>query len=96
LFSTRAAKVHRAKVLQEHSRLGNHVYDAAWKRLRKAILQATPLCCQCEAEGRVTEATDVDHITPVAIAPHRRLDSTNLQPLCHSCHSKKTRMEMMA
>lgn len=61
-----------------------------WKGLRRLILLAHPLCQICEAEGRVCASTDVDHITP------HRGDLvlfwllTNLQALCHSCHSVKT------
>jgi 5-methylcytosine-specific restriction endonuclease McrA len=28
----------------------------------------------------------IDHIVPVADAPERLLDLTNLQPLCRDCH----------
>lgn len=37
-----------------------------------------------------TPAVLVDHIVPVEIAPERRLDRTNLQPLCQRCHAIKT------
>jgi 5-methylcytosine-specific restriction protein A len=80
-------------VTLQHSRHGNDVYDRDWKRLRNAFIRSNPLCVECEKDNKIIEATDVDHITPIAIAPHRRLDSTNLQSLCHSCHSKKTSQE---
>ncbi len=68
-------------------------YDRNWQRLRKMHLNGSPLCVHCEAEGRVTIAQHVDHITPIAIDPSRRLDPSNLQSLCISHHSAKTRRE---
>src|SRR5262249_29879158 len=65
-------------------------YDAAWKRLRRIILARDPLCKECVKRGVYEQSTDVDHIVRIADAPHRRLDLTNLQGLCHRCHSKKT------
>lgn len=61
-----------------------------WQSLRARVLRARPLCVMCEAHGKVTPAKIVDHITPVAIAPDRMFDETNLQPLCQACHNQKT------
>ena len=51
------------------------------------ILRGEPICRSCSSQA----ATDVDHIIP------RRAGGPdtpeNLQPLCHSCHSKKTQKE---
>ena len=35
-----------------------------WKAIRLNQLSTHPLCCMCEAEGRVTVATVCDHIKP--------------------------------
>jgi 5-methylcytosine-specific restriction protein A len=49
------------------------------------------LCVECQRQGRIVAATDVDHIVA---RRHGGDDSfANLQPLCHSCHSKKTQQE---
>jgi len=61
---------------------GQRGYDADWRRLRAQHLAAHPGCVRCGAK-----ATVVDHITPVRIAPHRRLDPANLQSLCTTHHS---------
>lgn len=61
-----------------------------WKHLRASVLRERPLCSECEAKGRVTPAKLVDHIVPVVDAPDRMYDATNLQPLCQSCHNRKT------
>lgn len=55
---------------------------ADWRKLRAEHLKRHPWCRLCGAQ-----ATDVDHIVPRRIAPERRLDPTNLQSLCKSCHS---------
>ena len=69
-------------------------YDRVWRRLRLAVLSTNPLCAYCEREGRTTLARVVDHIVPVRLAPERRLDPSNLQPLCTRCHvSIKAREE---
>jgi 5-methylcytosine-specific restriction protein A len=52
------------------------------------VLAGQPLCVQCETEGRVTLATDVDHVVAKSKGGDDSLD--NLQALCHECHSKKT------
>ncbi len=64
-------------------------YDKRWQAIRLAYLARFPLCAHCEREGRVTPATEVDHIRPLALGGTH--DAHNLQPLCKSCHSKKTR-----
>jgi 5-methylcytosine-specific restriction protein A len=65
-------------------------YDWRWQRLRLGVLSEEPLCRSCRAAGRVTAATEVDHIEPLERAPERRLERSNLQPLCHACHVAKT------
>jgi hypothetical protein len=60
-------------------------YDRSWQKLRTRFLRAMPRCRICGAR-----ATDVDHIVSLKRAPELRLDWTNLQPLCHACHSRIT------
>lgn len=54
-----------------------------------------PLCRYCLRQGRVEAATCVDHIVPISQAPDLRLVRSNLQALCASCHTRKTRAEML-
>ena len=79
--------------VQEANKLRSATYDGVWRRLRRQHLAREPLCRHCLAKGRLTEAQHVDHVTPVKDAPDRRLDASNLQSLCRSCHSKKTAAE---
>src|ERR1700752_4834928 len=60
-------------------------YDRALLKLRARHLRAFPLCRVWGAKGIA-----VDHIVRVRVAPHRRLDPTNLQTLCHYHHSLLT------
>ena len=66
-------------------------YDGRWRRLRLQILAAEPLCRFCAANGRVTAASHVDHIEPFhGLHDPRRLDPSNLRPLCAPCHMAHT------
>jgi 5-methylcytosine-specific restriction enzyme A len=64
-------------------------YGAAWVRLRAVILDRDLHLCQpCRRIGRVTPATQVDHIKPKAKGGTD--DSDNLQAICEPCHTAKT------
>lgn len=62
---------------------------AAWQRLRATVLAERPLCAHCFERGQIVPATDVDHADG---DPSNNLRS-NLQSLCHACHSVKTMRE---
>jgi len=66
-------------------------YNTYWKQLRLSKLHRDPLCAHCQAKGRVTMATEVDHILPLKEGGTNNWN--NLQALCKSCHSKKTMTE---
>ncbi len=99
-----AALVARGRYCEVHQRERSRRYDQArgsaasrgygrgWRVQRQAFLAAHPLCVHCLEQDITTAATDVDHIVA------RRAGGTdawgNLQPLCHACHSRKTRAEM--
>ena len=65
------------------------LYDTQrWKRERRAFLARNPLCRMCQAQGRTSLATVVDHITPHKGDPALFWDSeNNWQGLCPTDHS---------
>lgn len=63
-------------------------YDARWRKLRLMVLRRHRLCAECERHGRVTLATDVHH--KIAKRDGGLDTAENLEPLCHSCHSRIT------
>lgn len=64
-----------------------------WKRLRGDQLLAEPFCRECARRGARRRATDVDHIRDHKGDWELFTDRSNLQSLCHSCHSRKTMTE---
>lgn len=68
-------------------------YGKDWQALRARILATEPLCRHCESRGHVTAATEVHHAVRVRHDASRRLDATNLVPLCQACHSRLTLAE---
>ena len=66
--------------------------SAQWRAVRAAFLRTHPTCRACEAKGRLTPAVVADHVQPLKVGG-ARLDVANLQPLCISCHNRKTASE---
>lgn len=96
-FRPRGGLTKAERVKAQDRRRGSPVdrgYDWAWKRLRDLHLHDNPFCAFHLAKGRRVLADMVDHVVPIAEAPERRLDGTNLQSLCDPCHkSRKAREE---
>jgi 5-methylcytosine-specific restriction protein A len=65
-------------------------YGWRWQRVRAAYLAANPLCVHCQADGRITEATVVDHIIPHKGDEALFYEEGNFQSLCKRCHDVKT------
>ena len=68
-------------------------YGARWRKARAAYLKHHPLCLACEADGRLTASTTVDHIIPHKGDRTLFWDKTNWQALCKPCHDSKTARE---
>lgn len=61
--------------------------------MRKALFDADPLCAECKRQGRVTLATQRDHIK--SLAEGGADDHTNVQGLCDDCHEVKSLQEAL-
>jgi 5-methylcytosine-specific restriction enzyme A len=91
-----ATRAQRLKALNhksaENARESSHRrgYDRKWASFRIRFLKANPLCVRCKLDGYTVAATQVDHIVPHRGDKALFWRESNLQPLCHSCHSKKT------
>lgn len=62
-----------------------------WERLSQQVRDEEMVCRFCKAQGRMVLATHCDHITPVRLDEANAYDRSNLQALCSSHHSAKTR-----
>ena len=90
-------EAHRPKTVErsEEAKEWHRLYNRSdWPVLRGAQLLREPWCRECARQGIRTRATDVDHIVDHKGDLARFLDRDNLESLCHSCHSRKTRREM--
>lgn len=63
-----------------------------WKATRNYILSLSSVCRECEKHDLVVPAECVDHIVPITLGGSL-LSEKNLQPLCNSCHAKKSSAE---
>jgi 5-methylcytosine-specific restriction protein A len=103
--SPKPCSVCRALVHDGTSRCADHK-PAAWakrpdapkrttgRRLqaeRAALFQREPLCRPCCCSGRVTLATQRDHIVPLTEGGSDTEENT--QPICDECHEAKTLAE---
>lgn len=69
------------------------VRGSRWMGIRQRVLQRdNGLCQHCKADGRVTLADEVDHITPLHAGGHAT-DERNLVSLCKACHKAKSDRE---
>lgn len=79
-------------VKHEVKRPSSHArgYDKAWQRMAQRFRHEHPYCADPFGHhgGRRVLGQHVDHI--VALARGGTNDGSNLQSLCHACHSRKT------
>lgn len=61
--------------------------------MRASLFQRNPLCVECQRLGRVTLATQRDHIVPLAEGGTD--DEGNEQGLCYACHEVKSAAESL-
>lgn len=75
-------------------------YGASWVKLRRvALARDCGLCVPCKKEGRLTPATEVDHVISKANGKRKGMADAaieslnNLQSICKECHTAKTQVE---
>ena len=65
---------------------------APWRHARQRQLDKQPLCEECYKNGRLVDATVVDHKVPVRLGGEF-MDEDNHVSLCESCHNRKSAKE---
>jgi 5-methylcytosine-specific restriction protein A len=65
-------------------------YGSRWQRARAGYLLSHPYCAACECDGKITLANVVDHIVPHRGDMALFWRAANWQPLCTTCHNRKT------
>lgn len=88
---------HRPKqAARGESAAWHHWYslDIWTKDLRPMQLLLEPFCRECARNGHRVRATDVDHIVDHKGDWQRFVDRSNLESLCHGCHSRKTMRDL--
>jgi 5-methylcytosine-specific restriction protein A len=63
-----------------------------WHSFSRTYRKANRLCVMCLQEGKTVLSECVDHITPIAQGGDM-WDINNMQALCNSHHSQKTKQE---
>ncbi len=82
-----------SKKSAEDTRIRNKFYHSKkWRSFRKSILAKEPLCRECSDRQFFFPATVVDHILPISEGGEP-FDPKNMQPLCVSCHNRKSLRE---
>lgn len=82
----------RHRSIEERPSARERGYDAEWRKFSADYLRRYPICaCRTHCHGAL--ANQVDHVVPLAVAPHRKYDFSNLRPICKSCHAAKSARE---
>ncbi len=63
-------------------------YDARWAAASRRVRAERPLCCCCQANGRIVPSALTDHIVPHRGDAALFWDTANWQVLCHRCHNE--------
>lgn len=84
----------RAKRTEYNKPEWSDKYNYAWRKARNLYIAENPICVMCEAQGKLTPATVVDHVIPHKGDDTLFWDMGNWQSLCKRHHDRdKRRME---
>jgi 5-methylcytosine-specific restriction protein A len=87
----KAGKVHEAR-----PNFRQRGYNYRWDKLRGYFLHKNPLCKACMEQGKLTPATEVDHVIPHRGDQKLFWNEANWAAMCKPCHSRKTAEEVNA
>lgn len=90
LTNKKYCEYHARQHIQDRDNSSQRGYDNQWRKASKKYLREHPLCISCYKERKLTKATVVDHIIPHRGDEELFWDRSNWQPLCKSCHDRKT------
>jgi 5-methylcytosine-specific restriction protein A len=89
-------ETHQAENAMGTKYSGDRIRGRALQEIRKQHFARFPLCAECQKHGRITLATELDHIIALANGG-KDFDEdagTNRQGLCSECHEAKTQRDM--
>ena len=66
---------------------------AQWARTRMRTLSQSPICQACQLAGKVTAATEVDHLFAWQVIGDDAFYANVFQSLCKNCHTNKGALE---
>jgi 5-methylcytosine-specific restriction protein A len=70
----------------------NRIRGRKLQEIRKRHFEQFPLCVDCQKQGRINIATELDHI--IALTNGGTDADDNRQGLCSECHAAKTARDM--
>lgn len=85
-------RYHKRMYDSDESKYQQFYKSSAWRKLSRRFLESNPVCVQCYQDGVIRKADVVDHVIEIKDDWSRRLDESNLQPLCYRHHNRKTRL----
>ena len=87
---TKRVPCDKCKIPRRHEKK-KEWYDHKWRKLSEVVRANNPICQDCIEDGNTSPSTEVHHIIPIAQAPERRLDQSNIVALCTACHRERHR-----
>ena len=89
-YSPRGTTQRRRRLNEEDRKLDAWYSSSRWRSLRNSWISRNPCCALCLRAGVIKSGEVVDHIVERRDDDSKRLDSENLQTLCHKCHNRKS------
>ncbi|CAB4121455.1 HNHc domain containing protein [uncultured Caudovirales phage] len=82
------------RVVREDRKQHDSMYNTSqWRTKRRVELSRNPLCSKCLCNGKVVQASHVDHVFPWSVIGIEAFYNNLFQSLCPECHSYKTGQE---